>query len=104
MNRLLYDQNKHKCKTYFCDRCLYGFTKRNYLSNTKRLSWNQQNLTRIEMPMKDRSHITLKKHQNLMPISYAIYADFESIIKPKTAKAGDKSEIKSEHEACEFGY
>ena len=56
------------------------------------------------MPMKDRSHITLKKHQNLMPISYAIYADFESIIKPKTAKAGDKSEIKSEHEACEFGY
>ena len=27
LNRLLYDQNKHKCKTYFCDRCLYGFTK-----------------------------------------------------------------------------
>ena len=22
LNRLLYDQNKHKCKTYFCDRCL----------------------------------------------------------------------------------
>ncbi|MEW8548359.1 MAG: hypothetical protein AB2693_33055, partial [Candidatus Thiodiazotropha sp.] len=30
--------------------------------------------------------------------------DFESIIKPKTAKVGDKSEITSEHEACGFGY
>lgn len=27
LNRLLFDQNEHKCKTYFCDRCLYGFTK-----------------------------------------------------------------------------
>ena len=36
-----------------------------------------------------------------MPV---IYADFESIIKPKTEKAGDKSEINSEHEACGFGY
>ena len=29
---------------------------------------------------------------------------FESIIKSKTAKARDKSEITSEHEACGFGY
>ena len=39
-----------------------------------------------------------------MPVPYAIYADFESIIKPKTEKAADKSEINSEHEACGFGY
>ena len=39
-----------------------------------------------------------------MPVPYVIYADFESIIKPKTEKAGDKSEINSEHEACGFGY
>ena len=39
-----------------------------------------------------------------MPVPYVVYADFESIIKPKTATAGDKSEITSEHEACGFGY
>ena len=39
-----------------------------------------------------------------MPITYAIYADFESIINPKTAKAGDQSGITNEHEACGFGY
>ena len=27
LNRLLYDQNKYKCKTYLCDRCLHGLTK-----------------------------------------------------------------------------
>ena len=39
-----------------------------------------------------------------MPVPYVIYADFESIIKPKTTQAGDKSEITSEQEACGFGY
>ena len=37
-----------------------------------------------------------------MPVPYVIYADFESIIKPKTERAGDKSELTSEHEA--WGY
>ena len=50
------------------------------------------------------SHIKFKNHQNQMPVPYVIYADFESIIKPKTEKAGDKSEINSVHEACGFGY
>ena len=39
-----------------------------------------------------------------MPVPVVIYADFENIIKPKTEKAGDKSEINSVHEACGFGY
>ena len=36
-----------------------------------------------------------------MPVPYVIYmyADFESIIKPKSSKTGDKSEITTEHEA-----
>ena len=50
------------------------------------------------------SHIRFQNHQNQMPVPYVIFADFESIIKPKTEKAGDKSEINSEHEACGFDY
>ena len=50
------------------------------------------------------SYIYFKNHQNQMPVPYVIYADFESIIKPKSETAGDKSEITSEHEACGFGY
>ena len=50
------------------------------------------------------SYIYFKNHQNQTPVPYVIYADFESIIKPKSETAGDKSEITSEHEACGFGY
>ena len=35
LNRLLYDQNKQKCKTFFCDRCLHGFTKEDLLIKHK---------------------------------------------------------------------
>ena len=39
-----------------------------------------------------------------MPVPFVIYADFESIIKPHQAAAGDKFEIKSKHQACGYGY
>ena len=60
--------------------------------------------TRIDMPAAGRAHIRFKNHKNQMPVPYVIYADFESIIKPKSSKTGDKSEITTEHEACGFGY
>ena len=105
LNRLLYGQNKHKCKTYFCDRCLYGFTKEDLLIQHKRDCFGiNKNSTKINMPTEGKKHITFKNHQNQMPVPYVIYADFESIIKPKTEKAGDKSELTSEHEASGFGF
>ena len=91
LNRLLYGQNKHKCKTYFCDRCLYGFTKEDLLIQHKEDCFGiNKNSTKINMPTEGKNHITFKNHQNQMPVPYVIYADFESIIKPKTEKAGDK--------------
>ena len=68
--------------------------------NTKKIAMVS---TRIDMAA-EGSHIKFKNHQNQMPVPYVIYADFENIVKPKTEKAGDKSEITSEHEACGFGY
>ena len=105
LNRLLYDQNKHKEKTHFCDRCLYGFTREDLLIKHKEdCEGINKSSTRIEMPSKGRDHIKFKNHKNQMPIPYVIYADFESTIDPKTEQKGDKSEITSEHEACGFGY
>ena len=92
-------------KTYFCHRYLHGFTKEDLLIKHKEDCYGiNKNSTRIEMPTEGKSHIAFKNHQNRMPLLYVIYADFESIIKPKTAKVGDKPEITSEHEACGFGY
>ena len=72
LNRLLYDQNKLKCKTYFCDRCLHGFTREELLIKHKEDCYKikkNKNSTRIEMPTKGRSHITFKNHQNKCPFN-----------------------------------
>ena len=58
---LLYDQNKQKCKTYFCNRCLHGFKKEDLLIKHEEDYYGiNTNSTIIEMPMKGTSHITLK--------------------------------------------
>ena len=105
LDRLLHNQNsKYGGKTYFCDRCLCGFAKEDLLIKHKEDCYGiNTNSTRIDMPP-EGSYIRFKNHQNQMPVPYVIYVDFESIIKPKPEKAGDKSEINSEHEACGFGY
>ena len=106
LNRLLHNQNsKYGGRTHFCDRCLYGFTKEDLLIKHKEDCYGiNKNSTRIQMPTEGKSHIKSKSYQNQMPVPYVVYADFESIIKPKTEKAGDKSEITNEHAACGFGY
>ena len=48
--------------------------------------------------------IKFKNYHKQMQVPFVIYANFESIIKPYQAAAGDKSEIKSKHQACGFGY
>ena len=68
LDRLLFDQNKHKTKTYFCDRCLYGFTKEDLLIKHKEDCYGiNKNSTRIDMPP-DGSYIRFKNHQNQMPV------------------------------------
>ena len=104
LSRLLFDQNKHKGKTYFCDRCLYGFSREDLLINHKDECYGiNDRATKIQMPAPGEK-IKFKNHHKQMQMPFVIYADFESIIKPYQAAAGDKSEIKSKHQACGFGY
>ena len=104
LSRLLFDQNKHKGKTYFCDRCLYGFSREDLLINHKDECYGiNDRATKIQMPAPGEK-IKFKNYHKQMQVPFVIYADFESIIKPYQAAAGDKSEIKSKHQACGFGY
>ena len=105
LNRLLRNQNNKHGATYFCERCLYGFSREDLLINHKEdCEGINKSSMRIEMPSKGRGRIKFKNYKNQMPVPFVIYADFESIIKSKSQQKGDKSEITSEHEACGFGY
>ena len=102
--RLLFDQNKHKDKTYFCDRCLYGFSREALLINHKDECYGiNDRATKIQMSATGEN-IKFKDYHKQMQVPFVIYADFESIIKPHPAAAGDISEIKSKHQACGYGY
>ena len=104
LSRLLFDQNKYKGKTYFCDRCLYGFSREDLLINHKDECYGiNDRATKVQMPAPGEN-IKFKNYHKQMQVPFVIYADFESIIKPHQAAAGDKSEIKSIHQTCGFGY
>ena len=104
LSRMLFDQNKHKAKTYFCDHCLYGFSHEDLLINHKDDCYGiNDRATKIQMPAPGEK-IKFKNYHKQLQVPFVIYADFESIIKPYQTAAGDKSEIKSKHQACGFGY
>ena len=56
------------------------------------------------MPAEGKNNIKFKNYQNQIQVPYVIYADFESIIEPKTEKTGERSKITGEQQACGFGY
>ena len=104
LSRLLFDQNKHKGKTYFCNRCLNGFSLEDLLIYHKDKCYGiNDRATKIQMPAPGEN-IKFKNYHKQMHVPVVIYADFEGIIKPYQAAAGDKSEIKSKHQACGYGY
>ena len=81
LSRLLTSRNtKHKCKQYFCNNCLLGFTLE--LSRDEHYSYCIDNETvRVEMPSKG-STVEFYDGQNQFKVPFMMYADFESILMP----------------------
>ena len=56
LSRLLFDQNKHKGKTYLYDRCLYGVSREDILINHKDECYGINNrATKIQMPASEKT-------------------------------------------------
>ena len=73
LSRLLSSSNsKHKCKQYFCNNCLQGFTQE-YCEDNETV--------RVEMPRKG-STVEFYDGQNHFRVPFIMYADFEAILQP----------------------
>lgn len=82
LNRLLHDQNKYGGKTYFCERCLHGYSREDLLEQHKpECLGNGERVIKIEMPTQEKSTLEFENWHKTMKAPYVIYADFESIIK-----------------------
>ena len=81
ISALLYSQiNKHKEKSYFCLNCFNGFNTPESLNNHKEYCYNNE-CVKINMPPSE-SFLEFKNFVHSEKAPFAIYADFESLIKP----------------------
>ena len=72
--------NKHKSKLYFCLNCLNGFDTMEKLEKHKEYCDEEESI-KINMPKPD-TYIKFKNYLYSERAPFAIYADFESILKP----------------------
>ena len=98
--------NKRKCKLYFCLNCLNGYDTPEKLEKHKEYCSEEESV-KINMPPPE-TYLKFIKFLYSEKAPFAIYADFESILKPlQTSKPDPKKSYTlkyNEHEAVSFVY
>ena len=80
LNRLLYDQSKHKERKHFCERCLHGYTRKDLLeAHRPDCRGIGQTAVRVEMPEKGKNKVFFQNHHKQLPVPFIIYADSEAL-------------------------
>ena len=98
--------NKHKSKLYFCLNCLNGFDTPEKLEKHKEYC-EEEDSVKINMPKPD-TFIKFEKYVYSERAPFAIYADFESILKPMETCKPDPNKSYTlkynKHEPVSFVY
>ncbi|KAK3757404.1 hypothetical protein RRG08_033172 [Elysia crispata] len=107
LNRLLYDQNKHREQKPFCERCLHGYKREDLLEAHKlECKGIGQTAVRVEMPQEGK--LTFQNHHKQLPAPYVIYADFEVLTTkvegPELDPTKSNTQKTQHHEACSYCY
>ena len=109
LNRLLYDQSKHRERKNLCERCLHGYSREDLLeSHRPECRGISQTTVRVEMPEEGENKLAFRNHHKQLPTPFTTYADIESL----TTKIEDaelnpmKSNTRKtqHHEACSYCY
>ena len=109
LNRLLYDQSRHKERKHFCERCLHGYTREDLLKAHKpECKGICQTAVKVEMPEEGKNKLTFQNHHKQLPAPFIIYADFEALTTKIEGPEGDPTKSNTQktqqHEACSYCY
>ena len=110
LNRLLYDQSKHRERKHFCERCLHGYTRKDLLEAHKPdCRGIGQTAVRVEMPEVGKNDkITFQNHHKQFPAPFIIYADFEALTTkiegPELNPSVSNTQRTQLHETCSYCY
>ena len=107
LNRLLYDQNKHREQKHFCERCLHGYKREDLLeAHRPECKGIGHTAVRVEMPQEGK--LTFQNHHKQLPAPYVIYADFEALTTkvegPELDPTKSNTQKTQHHEACSYCY
>ena len=88
LSRLLSSSNsKHKCKQYFCNNCLQGFSLEKS-PDQHQVFCNNSKAVRVEMPRKGKT-IKFCDGQNQFKVPFMMYYDLEVLLPPMKERAPD---------------
>ena len=109
LNRLLYDQSKHRERKHFCERCLHGYTREDLLEAHKPdCRGIGQTAVRVEMPKAGENKLTFQNHHKQFPAPFVIYADFEALTTkiegPELDPSVSNTQRTQLHETCSYCY
>ena len=109
LNRLLYDQSKHRERKHFCERCLHGYTRDDLLEAHKpECRGIGQTAVRVEMPEEGKNKLVFQNHHKQLPAPFIIYADCEAlttkIAGPELNPSKSNTQKTQHHEACGYSY
>ena len=106
---MLYNQSRHRECKYFCERCLCGYSKEEFLIKHKEdCQGIGKTAVRLEMPEDGKNIIKFKNYNKQQKLPYIIYADFEAITKNVEGAERDTNKSSTQniqlHEACSYCY
>ena len=110
LNRLLYDQSKHRERKHFCERCLHGYTREDLLEAHKPdCRGIGQTAVRVAMPEAGKNDkITFQNYHRQFPAPFVIYADFEALTTkiegPELDPSVSNTQRTQLHETCSYCY
>ena len=109
LSALLYDQNRDNESKHLCERCLHGYSRRDLFERHKpECKGLLKSPTRTEMPKAGENKMAFKNFYKQMKAPYAVYADFECILKKiHTCEPDNKRSFTAKiekHEPCGFSY
>ena len=106
-NRFMTSFNKHHGRKYFCLHCLHCCSSARVLEIHREDCLSINGTQAIKMP-EAGSKIYFKNHQKMLPVPFAIYADFEAITEKidNCLPPDDKSYTSTyqSHKACGYAY
>ena len=82
LTALLYDKNRPNERKHFCEGCLYGFQRKELFKRHKPECEGLLNRARrTKLPREGANNVSFTKYYRQMKASFAMYADFESLLR-----------------------